>query len=147
MKYRECPEGIQAGDRNTLFLAWGITWCPDWQSQIVQILSDTSLTLINPRRKNFDVHNKTMEQEQIIWEHENLEQSEMISFWFPQETLCPITLFELGKYLRTSKKIFIGIDPEYRRRRDLEIQVPLIRPDISFCYSLEELAWEIQWRY
>jgi hypothetical protein len=74
---------------------------------MVKLLKDTSLTLINPRRLDFDVENPDMEYEQIVWEHQNLEASDMISFWFPKETLCPITLFELGKYLKSNKKLFI----------------------------------------
>lgn len=144
MKYRECPEWIQPWDKNTLFLAGGITGCPDWQSEIRVILENTDLTLINPRRKDFDVSNKDMEREQIHWEHRELEDSDMISFWFPKETLCPITLFELGKYIKSEKKVFLGIHPDYKRKRDLEIQIPLVRANIDICYSIKDLAATIQ---
>lgn len=112
---------------------------------MISLLKDTSLTLINPRRANFDVTNPDMEYEQIKWEHQHLEHATMISFWFPRETLCPITLFELGKYARdTSKILFIGRDEEYKRKRDIDIQIGLIRPEIQIVHTLEALSKQIQ---
>ena len=35
------------------FIAGGITNCPDWQADIVEMLKDTDLTLLNPRRADF----------------------------------------------------------------------------------------------
>jgi hypothetical protein len=67
-----------------------------------------------------------------------------VSFWFPKETLCPITLYELGKQSASNKPIFVGVHPEYARRRDVEIQTQLIRPEVKIVYSLEDLAQEIK---
>jgi Nucleoside 2-deoxyribosyltransferase like len=112
---------------------------------MVILLKNTPLTLLNPRRHNFDVHNPLMEEEQIEWEHRHLEKADHISFWFPAETLCPITLFELGKYAqRTEKILFIGAHPEYKRVRDIHIQIGLIRPEIKIVSSLQELCDQIQ---
>jgi Nucleoside 2-deoxyribosyltransferase like len=82
MKYIECPEEYTGNDLS-LFLAGGITGCPDWQKEILNLLQDTPLVIINPRRADFDVNNPSMEQEQIHWEHRHLERAKMISFWFP----------------------------------------------------------------
>ena len=43
----------------------------------------------------------------------------------------------------TSKPIFIGVDPKYQRRQDVEIQTKLARPEIEIVYSLEDLANQI----
>ncbi len=43
------------GDGPSLFLAGGITGCPDWQRQLRDKLADTPLTLLNPRRANFPI--------------------------------------------------------------------------------------------
>jgi len=126
---------------NLLFLGGGISGCPLWQSQMVELLSDTKLVLVNPRRDDFDVNSAEMAKKQIIWEFKYLSCSTGRLFWFPAETLCPITLFELGKFCEKADPLFVGCHPEYKRKLDLEVQLSLARswnPEIS--YSLEDLA-------
>ena len=146
MKYIEAPQAYD-GNEPSLFLAGGITGCPDWQflmSTTLKILTD--LVVFNPRRKNFTMH-KDAAKEQITWEHEHLRKATAISFWFPYETLCPIVLYELGAWSMTDKKIFVGIDPGYQRAEDVRIQTALVRPDVSIATSLEDLAANIAiWR-
>lgn len=142
MKYIECPE-IYKENETSLFLAGGITNCLNWQNELIELLKDTNLTLLNPRRKKFESNNTNMEEEQIIWEFNHLKKSSAVSFWFTNETLCPITLYELGKQITSNKPIFIGIHPEYKRKRDVEIQTKLIRPEIKIVYSLTKLAEQI----
>ena len=67
-----------------------------------------------------------------------------IAFWFPPETLCPITLFELGAWSMTDKPLFVGVDPKYQRRLDVKIQTKLVRPEITILESLKDLAVAIQ---
>src|SRR6266436_6292557 len=89
MRYIEAPQTYD-GNETSLFLAGGITGCPDWQFLMgtgLQILTD--LVVFNPRRKNFTMH-KDAAREQIAWEHEHLRKATAISFWFPCETLNPI---------------------------------------------------------
>ena len=150
MQYIECPEyykGRWPASRNDklLFLAGGITSCPDWQQDYRKLLeNEPNLILLNPRRKNFDVRDPNASDFQITWEHENLEGSDMVSFWFPEETLCPITLFELGKIsAKQSKPIFVGTHPNYKRKFDVIKQLQLIRPSITVVHSLENLADQI----
>ena len=128
----------------SLFIGGGITDCPDWQADVVKMLVDTNLTLINPRRKAWNMDTADSESiKQINWEDWHLRQSEFIMFWFPCETLCPITLFELGKYLMTDKKLFVGTHPDYKRRLDVIIQTGHIR-DITIHDSLEGLVNDIK---
>jgi hypothetical protein len=128
------------GDNPSLFLAGGITNCPDWQKEMVYLLKDEDVILLNPRRKNFPMGDLTESDKQIKWEYNHLEKADAISFWFPKETLCPITLYELGARLRTHKNVFIGVHPEFARKIDVEVQTELVRPDIKVVYSLENLA-------
>jgi len=143
MKYIECPQ-IYEGKERSLFLAGGISNCPIWQPNLVKLLEDTDLTILNPRRKSFQTDNPDIEEEQIKWEYNHLEKSSAVSFWFPRETLCPITLYELGKQSVLDKRLFIGIDPDYVRRRNVEIQTRLFRPEIKIVYSLPDLAEQIK---
>jgi hypothetical protein len=143
MKYIECPQ-VYDGKENSIFLAGGITSCPIWQTRLVKLLEDTNLVLLNPRRNHFPKDNPNIDEEQIAWEYEHLAKASIVSFWFPKETLCPITLYELGKQCMSKKPLFIGVHPDYQRKRDIEIQIRLIRPDIKIVYSLENLASQIK---
>lgn len=154
MKYVEAPEDA-VDDKNLeeplVFMAGGITDCPDWQQQILQMIrqTGTSLVLMNPRRTNFPIHDPKAAEAQIRWEHLHLKKAHAILFWFPKETLCPIVLYELGAWsMMVHKPIFVGMDPKYKRRQDVEIQTKLVRPEVKVVYSLKDLAvnvlaWEI----
>ena len=143
MKYIEAPD-IYNWEEKSLFLAWGISNCPDWQEEYINYFKDTSLVLLNPRRTNFNVADKSVEIEQITWEHEHLERSDIISFWFWKETICPIVLFELWKYASSTKDICVWVHPEYQRKSDVIIQLGLIRPEVKVVSTLENLAREVK---
>jgi hypothetical protein len=145
MKYIQCPtEANPQPLEKSLFLAGGISNCPDWQSELTTMLENTDWLVINPRRADFDMTNPNMTEEQILWEHRHLRMASAIAFWFPPETLCPITLYELGTWSMSSKPLFIGVDPKYQRRLDVMIQTRLVRPEIPILESLEDLAHALQ---
>lgn len=149
MYYLESP-GYLNPTLNThhksVFLAGGITGCPDWQQVMVEWLAKTDLILINPRRADFPIHDPNAAREQITWEHRHLRGVDAILFWFPCETICPIVLYELGAWSMMSKPIFVGVHPDYSRRQDVEIQTALARPGLVVTYSLNGLAAQvIEW--
>lgn len=103
-----------------------------------------NLTIYNPRRENFPIDDPNASEQQITWEYNHLRDADIISFWFDSGSLNPIVLLELGKYaLSSSKPIFIGIDPEYKRIQDVQIQTRLSRPDVEIVYSLDDLADQV----
>lgn len=146
MKYIQSPDEYTLDNSISVFLAGGISNCFDWQYELVKMLSDTKLTIINPRRKDFDVNNKLLAKEQIEWEYHHLSLSDVIVFWFAPETVCPITLFEYGKYLNTWHRVILGIHPDYSRKEDLEIQTSLYdkKNDVKIVYDLVSLSEEIK---
>ena len=128
MYYIEAPEHIQTGEEAVLFLAGGITDCPDWQKEAREFfdseLAGRNIGILNPRRKNFPIDDPNAAYEQIAWEHRALMRATHILFWFPKETLCPIVLFELGRHsFRLHVPIFVGCEPEYARQQDVDIQM------------------------
>jgi Nucleoside 2-deoxyribosyltransferase like len=144
MRAVQCPAEAEPRDgERSLFLAGGISNCPDWQSELLELLSDTDWLLINPRREDFDSSNPAMTEAQIAWEHRHLRLATAIAFWFPPQTLCPITLYELGAWSMTQKPLFIGVDPQYKRRLDVLEQTRLVRPDVRIVDSLEGLAAQL----
>lgn len=138
----EAPNRIAEDDftsvryQKRLFLAGGITDCPDWQAEVIEQIKDLdNLTIFNPRRANFRMEDDPVDQ--ITWEFDQLTTFiDSIIFWFPKETLCPITLYELGfqmgivhtakkSYVHDEHPLFIGAHPEYKRRIDVEIQAKM----------------------
>jgi Nucleoside 2-deoxyribosyltransferase like len=145
MKYIQCP--TEADPQNlepTLFLAGGISSCPDWQTELTAKLELTNWTVLNPRRNDFDAGNASLAESQIDWEFRHLRLASAIAFWFPPETLCPITLYELGAWSMTNKPLFVGVDPKYQRCLDVKVQTKLARPEITILESLTDLAGALQ---
>lgn len=141
MKYVECPQECLSS--HSTFMAGGITGCPDWQADMVQLLADTELALVNPRRKEWPIDRPDASMEQIVWERRHLLRADAILFWFPCETLCPITLFELGAWLYRPKTLFVGTHSDYKRKQDVIIQSQLERPGFQVVHSLNDLASQI----
>lgn len=161
MKYIEAPnydlEIARLNPADNLFLAGSITGAQDWQKEMAYKTYEVGMlwnirlidhfNVFNPRRANFDVSNPAVEQEQITWEYHCIHQCRYILFWFAPETLAPITLFELGSALNTHEheNIFIGIDPEYKRKNDVLIQTSLRNKALAdgIVFSKDDLARQV----
>jgi len=145
MRYVEATEEWNEPGHG-LFIAGGITGCPDWQQEFCSLLIQRSVpahfsaVVLNPRRKDFPIGDPDAAWEQIAWEYRHLQKADAISFWFAKETIQPIVLFELGSWLKSDKPIFVGVHPEYPRKQDVEIQVELARPGTIVVSTLRDLA-------
>lgn len=147
----------------TLFVAGGISGCSDWQTEYQDALLTklcapggaipTDVVAINPRRLDFDTTDVAMSVAQIEWEYAHLERADIVSFWFTSETVCPITLFELGQSLKRRialpdggwkpQKVFVGVHPLYSRRLDVIQQVRLNSPSVEVVHSVDDLATQV----
>ena len=134
----------------TVFLAGGITGCKDWQEDVIDemfayqnndsIYCGIPITLLNPRRKNFDVNDPNAEYEQISWEHRMLSKCDIVSFFFDNsESLQPITLYELGRWSMI-KPTIISIVDGYKRKNDVLIQKQLDGESNIFVYDTYDEA-------
>jgi len=121
------PHPFAFGD---IFLAGGISNCPDWQKEAVQLLDGSDIIAVNPRRSVDMLKDDDAAAKQIAWEYDALRKCEVTLFWFPEETLCPITLFELGAALERTDKVAVGCHPNYARKFDVIHQVLLRRPEM-----------------
>lgn len=149
MQIITAPQKCPHYHNNSLFLAGGITNCPDWQADVLNILNVNEFTgqVCNPRRKNFPMSDPNSAKEQIEWEFDMLNTANAIMFWFPKETVCPITLYELGFWLshyahadmRFAKIITIGCHPEYSRLQDVRIQSNLVG-NFKIYHDIHELT-------
>jgi hypothetical protein len=143
--YIEAPNRITSWSPKdySIFLGGGITNCADWQDVVVrELMPFEGLTIFNPRRKTYQ-YTKEAALEQITWEYIFLEMAASICFWFSPETLCPITLFEYGKYLPKGKKLFVGCHADYKRLLDVKTQTLLEKPHQVVHENFEDLLAEI----
>ena len=142
MLYIEAPTEYTGADPS-VFLAGGITGCGNWQREFAETLRDTDLVVLNPHRARFPTGDPAAAEGQIRWEFRHLRRATARLFWFPSPTLCPIALFELGAWSRGDEPLFVGVDPAYARRTDVEVQMKLARPDVTVVYSLRDLTKQV----
>jgi hypothetical protein len=97
----------------TIFLAGSIEMgvAEDWQSRVEELFSShKSAVLFNPRRAEWDsswtqdIENPQFYQ-QVNWELNALEKSDLIFMYFAPGTKSPISLLELGLFAHTDKMI------------------------------------------
>jgi hypothetical protein len=86
-----------------IFLAGSIEMgsAEDWQSKVVKELEDFSGYILNPRRDDWDSSwvqdiNNPQFYEQVNWELDMLDNSDIIVIYFDPNTKSPISLLELG---------------------------------------------------
>lgn len=123
-----------------VFLAGGISGCRDWQSQFISLVQEEHkhVIFVNPRREEFDVTDKTATDIQIEWEYKELSMASAVVFFFCEETVCPIALYELGFQANSNKPLIVGYDPNYSRSLDIIKQLSLARPDVIVHEGLDK---------
>lgn len=147
MRLVTVPEPIPIrGISPSVFLAGGITRCPQWQDEVIEGLihdEDGAIaggTIFNPRRRNFPIGDPDAAREQIAWEFHALHVADVFSMWFSDaDSDQPICMYELGRYVaireseipRTLETVVIGVEPGYRREQDVRIQIELINHDLA----------------
>ena len=146
MKIMTAVESLSKIERPAVFLAGGITNCPEWQDYVIEKLKDLEIgTLLNPRRKNFPIHDPNASKEQITWEFRALERADIFSMWFsnaPSDQ--PICFYELGRHLAIKESlmdfdtIVIGVEKGFKREQDVHIQTGLVCPTIPIYDNLDD---------
>lgn len=53
---------IETNNNPSIFLAGGITNCPNWQQEAISYLSKLNLTIYNPRRENFPINDPNVSE-------------------------------------------------------------------------------------
>lgn len=113
--------------RATIFLAGSIEMgkAENWQQKVVRLLADEDVVILNPRRDDWDsswVQKKENKQfnEQVTWELESQEAADIILMYFDPKTQSPITLLELGLFIK-EKHIIICCPEGYFRKGNVDI--------------------------
>jgi hypothetical protein len=124
-----------------------------WQDAIVDALRDEPLTILNPRRDDWDA---SWEQSsanpqfvaQVAWELDAQEQAGLISMYFAPETYAPITLLELGLFA-ASGKLLVCCPPGYWRKGNVDVvcaryNIPQFPTLAELCGAIS--TWSAQCR-
>ncbi len=114
----------------------------DWQNYIIQNLLSRDITILNPRRKEWDASWKQSIENiefrgQVEWELEALERADKILMYFDPLTKAPISLLELGLFARTTK-LLVCCPEGYWRKGNVDIVCQ--KYDIPQVNSLKELT-------
>lgn len=141
----QAPYENEQKHMDSIFIAGGISGCSDWQRELINILdnSPVELAALNPRRDYFDMKDPHAGKRQIAWEYKKLHEAHAICFWFTDETVQPITLFELGRWSISNKPLFVGCHPNYSRRLDVVEQLKLSNRFLTVRDNLQDLADDI----
>jgi hypothetical protein len=127
----------------TVFLAGSIEMgkAVDWQTQLTNSLSQLDVTVLNPRRDDWDsswkqdIKNPQF-NEQVTWELDALEGADLIVMYFDPSTMSPISLLELG--LNAYKAMIVCCPAGFWRKGNVDIVCK--RYGINVVETLEELT-------
>lgn len=116
-------------DEPMIFLAGSIEMgkAKMWQDEITEKLKDLPVIVFNPRRANWDstwkqdISNPIFKQ-QVDWELDHIQLSNIVFFYIQGDTLSPITLMELGIILGDNNiKSIVVCEPNFWRLGNVQI--------------------------
>ncbi|SHI41961.1 nucleoside 2-deoxyribosyltransferase domain-containing protein [Aquimarina spongiae] len=144
------PEDVTNIKDYSVFLAGSIEGdtAQKWQDKVIQALEGDQVTLLNPRRLNWDASWKqeiTNPQfnEQVTWELDALEQCDLIVMYFDKGTKSPISLLELGLFAKSGKLIVCCPEGFWRKGN---VDIVCKRYGVQQVDRLEELIEVIKKR-
>ncbi len=95
-----------------VFLAGSIAMgqAAPWQAELERALADLSITILNPRRDDWDASwpqraDHPQFRGQVEWELAAQERADLIAMYFAPDTQAPITLLELGLFARGGRLV------------------------------------------
>lgn len=122
------PNNINKRNFNkpSIFLAGSIEMgnAENWQEELTKYF-ERDFNIFNPRRDNWDsswiqsIDNPQF-YEQVNWELNGLDKSDLIIMYFDPNTKSPISLLELGLYA-TSKKLLVICPEGFWRKGSVDI--------------------------
>jgi len=139
----KAPEDTSTSSGTRIFLAGSIelNTAELWQDEVTKSLTDLDVTILNPRRDDWDSSWKQeisdpQFNQQVTWELDSLDSADLIVLYLDPETKSPISLLELGLYA-ASKKLLVCCPEGFWRKGNVDIVC--VRNKITQYKSLEEL--------
>lgn len=142
----KAPEKIRDDDQDIarIFLAGSIDMgkAENWQERLERELTDYDVVICNPRRDDWDstwvqsIDNPQF-NEQVTWELENIENADLVIFYFDPSGPAPITLMELGLVAGMHIPAIVCCPDGYWRKGNVEMICD--RYNISLCSNIDDL--------
>lgn len=117
----------------------------DWQTAVTNGLSHLPITILNPRRNDWDsswvqdIENAQF-KEQVDWEMDHLNEADVIALFLQPDTLSPISLLELGMHAHEKKMVACCPKGFWRRGN---VQIVCHRYGIPLVDTCEELIVKV----
>lgn len=150
MKELKPPHKPSFDGIKTIFLAGTIDMgkSVNWQKMVADEMEESDVTLLNPRRNDWD---SSWKQEigndqfrgQVEWELNCQEKADLIIMYIDPESKSPITLLELGLFARTKRLIVCCPKGFYRKGN---VDIVCAKYGIPMYNTLEELIEEAKKR-
>ena len=133
MPHLASPQRLPLGSAPLAFLAGSIEMgkATDWQTQVAErmLAANADIIVANPRRTSWDSSwelsiGNPFFREQVEWELDHIEQSDLVLFYFQPGTQSPITLLELGKHLQrpdAARSTLVCCPDGFWRKGNIEI--------------------------
>lgn len=143
------PQDYKADANVKIFLAGSIEMgsAEDWQKKTIQKFRNYDVTFLNPRRDDWD---SSWEQsilnpqfsEQVNWELDGMNNSDIIFMNFVSDTKSPITLLELGLMANSKKRVIVCCPEGFWRKGNVDIvctrhKIPFFKNIKDAYYALE----------
>jgi len=128
MKVFYPPYAVKSVDKTafSIFLAGTIDLgnSENWQEKVCKLLNNHNVTVYNPRRHDWDnsIVQSIKDQrfaEQVNWELDHLELSDLIVMYLAPNSKSPISLMELGMFAK--KKMVVFCAENFYRRGNVEV--------------------------
>lgn len=123
-----------------------------WQDRLAKELSDFDVVLYNPRRDDWDsswVQDPTpgtQFHDQVSWELERIDHSDIVFFYFDPSTTSPITLLELGLTLNSEMGVVVCCPDGYFKKGNVVITCDFVGVKVvnTFEEAVENLKQMIR---
>ena len=99
-----------------------------WQKLLAEDIDhrNKALYVMDPRRDDWDSSwvqniNNTQFYNQVTWELENIEEADLVVFYFDKDTKSPITLLELGLVAGRKQKAIVFCPDGFWRKGNVDI--------------------------
>lgn len=117
-----------------------------WQADIEAALRGADITILNPRRDEWDSTwaqriDNPLFREQVEWELAAQERATLIAFYFAPTTKAPVTLLELGLFARSGKVVVCCPDGYWRKGN---VEIVCARYGVPMVESLDALIAHIR---
>jgi Nucleoside 2-deoxyribosyltransferase like len=144
----KAPGKYDASKRYTIFLAGAIDQgkAEDWQKKVSEALSSFDILILNPRRDDWDpswdqsADNPEFAQ-QVNWELDAQEASDMVLFVFTKDSKAPITFLEFGLFA-PKKEAVVCAEEGFYRQGNLDIVAE--RYKVPMYHDLDEMIGDLQ---